>query len=73
MNQKKIINCKNCFHKWEYNNYDTNIQFCHICGFDNTKNKFDIDKLKIWIKNYYKKTMFKEFFNPELNNGLDQK
>lgn len=52
MEQKlnKII-CSNCYHKWKGNNKDSDFYFCHKCGYDNKAKKFNLIKLKDWIKN----------------------
>ena len=44
------VNCEKCFHNWEGNIKDTDLYFCHKCGYDNKKNKFNLTKLKNWMK-----------------------
>jgi len=44
------INCKKCFHHWEGDIKDSEIYFCHKCGYDNKKNNFNLTKLKNWMK-----------------------
>jgi GNAT superfamily N-acetyltransferase len=49
----KII-CNNCYHKWEGKSGETDLFFCHKCGYDINTKKIDLDKLKNWIKNNQK-------------------
>jgi ribosomal protein L37AE/L43A len=49
--EKKTINCKSCDHSWTIDKSDTDPYFCHMCGFDNEKNEYNIPKLSNWWGN----------------------
>ena len=51
---KNYVVCQNCFHLWDIKKSDDSPYFCHCCGYDNKKKEFDLDKLKNWMKKYYK-------------------
>lgn len=48
------ITCKNCYHSWEENIKDNDFYFCHKCGYDNKLKKFNLIKLKNWMKDNQK-------------------
>ena len=50
----KSVTCQNCFHSWDIKKSDDSPYFCHCCGYDNKNKDFDLEKLKSWMKNYYK-------------------
>jgi len=49
----KKIKCK-CGHSWIKENMDKNPYLCHMCGWEQNKEKYDDEKLIIFWKNYKK-------------------
>ena len=47
--EEEII-CKKCKHDWEVTPEDSNPALCHKCGYDNSKNVYDLQALQNWKK-----------------------
>jgi hypothetical protein len=44
----KEIKCKKCSHKWGVDPKDNHPALCHDCGYDNEKNRYDLEAFNAW-------------------------
>jgi hypothetical protein len=53
----KEFSCEKCDHSWEIDKDDTHPYLCHMCGYESSKNKYNLEELEKFWKNYKKENI----------------
>ena len=70
LNETNVI-CKRCEHNWDVDKEDSHPYLCHMCGYDQKLNDYNLDELELFWKNYNTKEEVKEKWSNKYKRSID--